>query len=174
MLKKTTLTFVLAASAAILQAQGVTTTLPSLKPTPSQSSATSTTATTTKKSSNTGEIFRWVDAKGRVQYGADVPEEFRSQARKVDTRSNIVSSRVPARITAPQNQDAQSPETQQPVARKQVTEAEKCEAAWQEYRASQECFNQFRRGVAGAGRGTGLSPEAQTQCKDVTEPAACR
>jgi hypothetical protein len=71
----TALTWLLAVIPVLAQAQGSTPTLASPKPTPSQSTTTSTTATV-KKPSNTGEIFRWVDAKGRVQYGADVPEEY--------------------------------------------------------------------------------------------------
>jgi Domain of unknown function (DUF4124) len=165
------------------------------KPTPSLSVSTSTTAT--KRSANTGEIFRWVDKNGKVHYSSDVPEDHKSTARKVDTRGNIVSSRVPASIAAA---PAPAP-AQDAVARQPITEREKCEAAWQEYRASQDCYAGFRRGLttkpgsasgtgsgAGSGSGTGsgsaatgpkrarsgVSPEAESQCKSVTEPAPCR
>jgi hypothetical protein len=169
-MRNTVLMMMLSFTATAVNAQGATATLPALKPTPTSSIGTTTTAT--KKPSNTGEIFRWTDAKGRVQYGAEVPEEYRAKARKVDSTINVVKPPVPANIG--QRAPAAQPEPSQPAARKPVTEREKCEAAWQEYQASQECFNQFRRGVAGAGRGTGLLPEAQNKCKDVTEPAPCR
>ncbi len=145
-------------------------------PKPTPSSSTSTTTTATKKPNTSGAIYRWTDAQGRVQYGAEVPEQYQAKSRKVDSSINIVKTPAPASIGQPPPAPAPAPQSasSQPTARKPVTEREKCEAAWQEYQASQECFNQFRRGIAGPGRGTGLTPEAQRQCKDVTEPAACR
>jgi Domain of unknown function (DUF4124) len=143
------------------------------KPTSSVSTSTSTTAT--RKPSNTGEIYRWVDKNGKVQYSADVPEDRRSTAKKIDTRGNIVSSRVPASIggaPAPAPLDDAAP-----AARKPVTEREKCEAAWQEYNAAQACFARYRQGtVAGAGKksGVNVSPEALENCQNIAEPAACR
>jgi hypothetical protein len=138
-------------------------------PAPSTSTATSTTAT--KKPVNTGEIFRWVDSNGKVQYSADVPEDRKSTARKVDTRSNIVSSRVPASISAaPQP----GPRNEAPAARQPITEREKCEAAWQRYNESVACFSQNRQGINGKRAGTGISAEAQEKCQALAEPAPCR
>lgn len=143
------------------------------KPTPSASTSTSTTAT--RKPANTGEIYRWVDKNGKVQYSADVPEDRRSTARKVDTRSNIVSSQVPASISG-----APAPAPTQdaaPAARQPTTEREKCEAAWQQYNAAQACFARYRQGTAGgAGKksGVNVSPEAEEKCQNIAEPAACR
>jgi hypothetical protein len=136
--------------------------------TPAVSSATPTTAT---RKINTGEIFRWVDKNGKVQYSADVPEDRKSTARKVDTRSNIVSSRVPASIG-----NAPKPETNDSAAtpRQPITEREKCEAAWQRYNESVACFSQNRQGINGKRAGTGVSAEAQEKCQDVAQPAACR
>jgi hypothetical protein len=168
-MRNAVLTLMFSFAAAAVNAQGATATLPAIKPTPTSSIGTTT---TTKKPNNTGEIFRWTDAKGGVQYGTEVPEEYRAKARKVDGSINIVKSPAPASVG--QRAPAAQPESSQSAVRKPVTEREKCEAAWQEYQASQVCFNQFRRGVAGAGRGTGLLPEAQNKCKDVTEPAPCR
>jgi hypothetical protein len=147
------------------------TTATAATPTPSASSSTKTTAT---RKVNTGEIFRWVDSNGKVQYSADVPEDRKSTARKVDTRSNIVSSRVPASIGgAPQP----APGDAAPTVRQPVTEREKCEAAWQQYNAAQACFARYRQGtVSGAGKkaGVNVSPEAQEKCQNMAEPAACR
>jgi hypothetical protein len=144
-------------------------------PTPSVSSPTSTTSTTATRKTNTGEIYRWIDANGKVQYGADVPEDRKSTARKVDTRGNVVSSRVPASIgSAPQQPAA---DNAAPVARQPVTEREKCEAAWKAYNDSQACFAQYRQGtVSGAGNrsGSNLSPDALQNCQSLPEPAACR
>jgi Domain of unknown function (DUF4124) len=141
-------------------------------PTPSVSSPTSTTAT---RRANTGEIYRWIDANGKVQYGADVPEDRKSTARKIDTRGNVVSSRVPASIgSAPQQPAA---DNEAPIVRQPVTEREKCEAAWKAYNDSQACFAQFRQGtVRGAGNraGSNVSQEALGNCQSLPEPAACR
>jgi hypothetical protein len=152
-------------------------TVTAVTPTPSQSASTQTTAT--KKPSNTGEIYRWTDSKGRVQYGADVPEDRRSTARKVDTRGNIVSSRVPASIATPPS--AQAPAAPNaPAASKPpqlMSERERCEAAWKQYNEAQACFAQYRRGsVAGQGSkaGSSVAPEAFEKCPLLTEPAACR
>jgi hypothetical protein len=150
----------------------------SIKPTPTftftPSISTSTQTTATKKPSNTGEIYRWTDSQGRVQYGADVPEDRKSTARKLDTRANIVSSRVPARIyPVPQPEPSETA----PTAKKPSTEREKCETAWQQYNESQSCFAQYRQGtIAGSGKkaGSNLSPEAQENCKSLPEPAPCR
>ncbi len=141
-------------------------------PTPSTSTVASTTAT--KKPANTGEIYRWVDSKGKVQYSADVPEDRRSTARKVDTRGNIVSSRVPTSISgAPQV----APATDAPVTRQPVTEREKCEAAWKKFNEASSCFANARQGtVRGRGNNAGgnISGQTQEQCQSLTEPAPCR
>jgi Domain of unknown function (DUF4124) len=146
------------------------TTATAASPTPSASSGTSTTAT---RKVNTGEIFRWVDSNGKVQYSADVPEDRKSTARKVDTRSNIVSSRVPASIASPT--PAAEPETENdktPVSQPK-NERERCELAWKKYNESQACFAQYQRGAAG-NRGNSVSPEAQEKCQSLAEPAPCR
>lgn len=148
------------------------------KPTPSTSA--STTTTTTKKPANTGEIFRWIDSKGKVQYSSEVPEDRRSTARKVDTRTNIVSSRVPASIQGepqppPQPQSALGEAA--PAARQPITERDKCEAAWQAYRAAEQCFAQYRQSTAGGvgnKAGSKVSAEAQEKCPSLTEPQTCR
>jgi hypothetical protein len=136
------------------------------KPTPSTSIPTSTTAT--KKPANTGEIYRWVDKSGKVQYSADVPEDRRSTARKVDTRSNIVSSRVPARIQGAPVEDTE------PTARAPITEREKCEAAWKQYNESVACFSKGRQGINAGRTGTAISAEAQANCQNMAEPTPCR
>lgn len=143
--------------------------------TPTPSVSTSTSSTATKKPVNTGVIYRWVDRNGKVQYSADVPEDRRSSARKVDTRSNIVSSQVPARVevTPPTVQATDTP----PQARAPVTAREKCEADWQAYRAAQACFAQYRQGAGGSqgkAGGSYLRDEASTNCPNVPEPAPCR
>lgn len=143
-------------------------------------SNTATTATVAKKPANTGEIFRWVDKNGKVQYSADVPEDRRATARKVDTRSNIVSSRIPASIQgAPQPipDRGAAPDAGAANARQPITARDKCEAAWQAYRSAELCFAQYRQSTAaGAGSraGSRVSTEAQATCPALTEPAACR
>ncbi len=149
-----------------------TSTATAAMPTPSTSTVASTTVT--KKPANTGEIYRWVDSKGKVQYSADVPEDRRSNARKVDTRSNIVSSRVPTSISgAP----IVTPETDALVTRQPVTEREKCEAAWKKYNEASACFANARQGtVRGRGNNVGgnIAGQTQEQCQSLTEPAPCR
>jgi hypothetical protein len=143
------------------------------KPTLSISTSTSTTAT--KRPANTGEIYRWVDKNGKVQYGADVPEDRLSTAKKIDTRGNIVSSQVPSSMggaPAPAPSDEA-----EPAARKPMTNQEKCEAAWRQYDEAQACFARHRQStVAGAGRkaGVNVSPEGQEKCQNIAEPPACR
>lgn len=160
--------------AALLLHQGaiLAQTSTSAMPTPSTSIATSTTAT--KKPANSGEIYRWVDKNGKVQYSTDVPEDRRSTARIVDTRSNIVSSRVPASISgAPQA----APASNAPVTRQPVTEREKCEAAWKKFNEASSCFTNARQGtVRGRGNNAGgnIAGQTQEQCQSLTEPAPCR
>jgi hypothetical protein len=143
--------------------------------TPSTATSTATSTAATRKNANSGEIFRWVDSKGKVQYSAEVPEDRLSTARRVDTRSNIVSSRVPASI-------AVSPPNPPPAettasARAPVTEREKCEAAWKKYNEAVACFAQARqgtvRGRGGSGGGNVAAAEA-AQCQSLAEPAPCR
>jgi hypothetical protein len=169
----------LAMGAGAALAQTATTTMPSSKSTTSTSataatptaSVSSSTKTTATRKVNTGEIYRWVDSQGRVQYGADVPEDRKATARKVDTRSNIVSSRVPASLGgAP----LPAPSDAAPTPRQPITEREKCEAAWQKYNESVACFSQNRQGINGKKAGTGVSAEAQEKCQDIAQPAACR
>ncbi len=151
------------------------TSLTAAAPTASTSSPTQTTATSRPK--NTGEIFRWVDSQGRVQYGADVPEERRATARKIDTKGNIVSSRVPERfIPQPPLISAES-SLALPQGRQPITEREKCEAVWAQYNEAQACFAQYRQGTTrGAGKksGSNVAPEALEACQSLPEPAACR
>jgi hypothetical protein len=160
---------VLAQTAPSIQPSKTTTTT-TITPAPSASSNTTTTAT---RKVNTGEIFRWVDKSGKVQYSADVPEDRKSTARKVDTRSNIVSSRVPASISgAPQNTPA--PSDGAPAMRQPTTERERCEAAWQRYNEAVACFSQNRQGINGKRAGSSISAQAQETCQALPEPAACR
>jgi hypothetical protein len=160
---------------ALYQCAAFSQTSTAAQPTPSASTSTSTTAT--RKPANTGEIYRWVDKNGKVQYSTEVPEDRRSTARKIDTRGNIVSSRVPASISgapAPATDPASdaAPSTRQPI-----TEREKCEAAWKQYNESQACFAGYRQGtVKGRGNksGSNMAEEALEKCQSLPEPAPCR
>jgi hypothetical protein len=142
----------------------------------------SPTATTVTRKTNTGEIYRWVDAKGKVQYGSEVPEDRQSTARKIDTRGNTASSRVPASLGKAAVQPSSSDAA--PAQRQPITEREKCEAAWEKYRAAQDCFAQLgrdeirtRAGAGSSGRarlGSRPSEEAAQKCESVIEPQPCR
>jgi hypothetical protein len=147
---------------------------PTASPTTTATTATTTTAT---KAANKGEIYRWVDKNGKVQYSTDVPEDRKATARKVDTRVNIVSSRVPASIgTTPTEIPPREASQSEPVSssRQPVTEREKCEAAWQRYNDAVACFAPYRQGINGASRGAIVAPEAFEKCQSLPEPAPCR
>lgn len=151
------------------------TSLTAATPTASTSSPTKTSATSKPK--NTGEIYRWVDSQGRVQYGSDVPEERRATARKLDTKGNIVSSRVPERLIPQFPPISAESNLAWPQSRQPVSEREKCEAAWAQYNEAQACFAQFRQGTKrGAVKksGSNVAPEALETCQTLPEPAACR
>ncbi len=144
---------------------------PTLSINTTPSASTSTTAT---RKARSNDIYRWVDSKGKVQYSADVPDDRLSTARKVDTRSNIISSRVPARISGappPSSPDGT------PIARTPVTEREKCEAAWKKYNEAVACFANARQGTV-RGRankaGGNVAGSEESQCQSITEPAPCR
>ena len=147
---------------------------PSNTQTVAPSVSASGSATTAQKTANTGEIFRWIDSKGKVQYSTDVPEDRRSTAKKIDTRGNVVSSQVPVTVQGePQNRQPSvaTPAAVASNARQPITERERCEAAWQAYRAAEQCFAQYR----GASRaGSRISEDAQKNCQPLPEPAACR
>jgi hypothetical protein len=146
-------------------------------PTTPSSISTSKTATATLSPLRSGEIYRWTDRLGRVQYGTLVPEEFSASGRKVDTRGNIVSSRVPASIGAASPRPAAADEPAVGKPKHLMNERERCEAAWKQYNEAQACFAQYRQAtVGGAGKksGSNASAEAQEKCQSFTEPAPCR
>jgi hypothetical protein len=135
-------------------------------------------ATATVNPLNSGIIYRWTDRQGRAQYGPVVPEEFKATARKIDTRTNIVSSRVPASIGSalpgPELLDEPAGTSKAKIP---ATERDRCEAAWQQYNEAQACFAKYRQSTAGgAGKraGSNISEEALKNCQSLTEPAPCR
>ncbi len=141
--------------------------------TPSASASGSAT-TATHKTANTGDIFRWIDSKGKVQYSTDVPEDRRSTAKKIDTRSNVVSSQVPVTVQGePQYRrpSVAPPAAAASTARQPITEQERCEAAWQAYRAAEQCFAQYR---SASRAGSRISEDALQNCQTLPEPRACR
>lgn len=118
------------------------------------------------------DLYRWVDATGRVQFSDSVPAEYRAVATKIDSRKFKISdeeraqaiarsARERARQAEAERLRSASVQTAVPsptsTSRKEnfpsgtLTEVE-CKQAWQSFHKSQECFAPFviYRGVNGA------------------------
>lgn len=138
------------------------------------------------------DVYRWVDAQGRVQLSDAVPERYQKSAVRIDTRRSELSeaqrAEVAARRSRQQAQDlaadarrtVNAPATApsaEPLAEAQAGTASlskprtvpgtpdvDCERQWRDYFDSQSCFAPYftDQGVRG---------EAFSRCKEVENPS---
>lgn len=132
------------------------------------------------------EVLKWVDENGRTHYGDVVPEKYRTPPKPVKLQDHTPSEadREAARRRSEADKAslaAQSapvaPQASAPSGQGKSRAVSECEKAWQEYSASQACFQPYRmaRGAArDGGTGNALNAEAYKKCKEVPEPQCQR
>lgn len=121
-----------------------------------------------------GEIYKWVDEAGRTHFGEEVPAKYRKGAATVAPQpvNTIQGSALRGPAAAPRATSAEAPETAEtpasPPATLPPSDAERCKAAQDRYRKSQECFARFRlaNGALRAG--------AAQECEDIPQPPPCQ
>ncbi len=126
------------------------------------------------------DVYKWVDEKGRIQYGEKVPAKYKANATKVDitTPAPTDAQRQEAEARAAKDKaDAESLATQRaksakprsepapkPVAASDDAKAKQCEADRKKYRESEACFAPYRNNAGS------INPEAFQHCVAVKEP----
>ena len=136
------------------------------------------------------EIFRWVDEKGKVNYGTSVPEKYRDKGRKLESESpddlkarrrdaeaRVAREKAAAEATGkPQTGESNSAKTAAVPAKsasaapkaKQLGSDATCAELWNEYKASIDCFAPYVRG-----NGT-VQPEGFEKCPTIKQPIHCK
>ena len=123
------------------------------------------------------DIFKWVDEKGRIQYGESVPAKYAKSATKIDPgeiqpQATEAQRQEAAARAAKDKADAQSltsrtENTDKPsrsVSASTDNITAQCEAEKKKFRDSEACFPQYRT-PSGA-----IVPEAFRHCVEVKEP----
>ena len=127
------------------------------------------------------DVYKWVDEKGRIQYGETVPAKYKSSATKVDVTTPLptdaqrqeamaraAKDKAAAESSAAQRAKSTAPRSDpapRPVVASDDAKAKQCEADKKKYQESEACFAPYRN-AAGA-----ISPEASQHCVQVKEPA---
>ncbi len=125
-------------------------------------------------------VYRWIDAKGRINYSEKVPENRRASAIAIDIgnmemtdaqkkaaaaklygEQESLRTRTPGVAVPPQRaaSAAAAPAPQRPLTA--------CEAAWKKFNDSQACFAPYR---FADGK---IRPEGFKKCQEVTQPDPC-
>ena len=130
------------------------------------------------------DIYKWVDEKGRIQYGQSVPDKYKKSAKKVvkDEAQPTEAQRQEAEARAAKDKvDAQALDAQKAKsdqANQAKTDSQRraapaaspddkvsqCEAEKKRYRDSEACFAPYRT-ATGA-----IQPEGFQRCVSVKEP----
>ena len=130
-----------------------------------------------------GEIYRWVDEKGKTHYSDTVPEKYRESAvtttphdepsdeqrREAEERAAAERRRAsergtdaPGQVATPMNR---GPQESRAVKGKQPNDAAvDCETQHRLYRESQACFNRYLLATGG------IREEAFKNCTEVADP----
>lgn len=92
------------------------------------------------------EIYKWVDEKGRIQYGDRPPETEKAKAKQVEVDVNVVHSerKLSLNPTAPKLPPSESQAATKPTAAQKPEPAENdnsCAAQWERYKKSEACFS---------------------------------
>ena len=123
------------------------------------------------------DVYKWVDEKGRVQYGESVPAKYKKSAVKIDPEeaqpkpTEAQRQEAAARAVKDKAEAAALPTrketTDKPpraVAAAPDNKTAQCEAEKKKYRESEACFRPYRT-PSGA-----IVPEAFQHCTEVKEP----
>lgn len=93
----------------------------------------------------TAEVFKWVDDKGQVHFGDQVPEQYQGQTQTVELQPNVIESN---RATTPDTHPASTPPVGQvpprvasKPAKTSTNPDDSCAAQWARFEASRACFN---------------------------------
>ncbi len=109
------------------------------------------------------ETYTWTDKQGKKHFGDEVPKEYLSQSKTVDTKSTntIPGVETPHNNTPNNNNNkAQFIEVPNSSPKKSAT----CEQQKNEYLSAQLCFNKCRL------VGGGINKAKCADCKDVAKP----
>ncbi len=108
------------------------------------------------------ETYTWTDKQGKKHFSDEVPKEYISQSKKVDTKVTNTIPSVEATTHEPpkSNSTAQFIEVPNSSPKKSST----CERLKNEYRNAQSCYNKCRL------VGGGINKAKCADCKDVKEP----
>ncbi len=125
------------------------------------------------------DVYKWIDDKGRTQYGESVPAKFKKSATKVDVtipepteaqrqeaaaravNDKAAAESLPANSAKPAKPRSAPPP---PAVASADARTKQCEADWKKYRESEACFAPYKS-KAGS-----ISPEAFQHCVEVKEP----
>jgi len=126
------------------------------------------------------DIFKWVDEKGRTQYGQSVPAQYKKSAIKIDMEipTPTAAQREEAAARAAKDKEkadalatrklapAKPRTTATPAPAPAVVEskAARCEAERQKYRDSVACFAPYRMPNGS------IQPEGLEKCVSMKEP----
>jgi hypothetical protein len=126
------------------------------------------------------DLYRWVDEKGKVQYGDSVPERYKGQAKRIGGSNVSESDRSEAEARAARERsalekmgkarEARSGETRAtpaPAATppKAASSGNSCADQWSAFLANNACFDKFRNNNGS------VRPEAYSVCKQSTQPS---
>jgi hypothetical protein len=135
-----------------------------------------------------GDIYKWVDADGKVHYGNAIPKSHKDDAMKVDVYVPVVTDkqRQEAEARAAKDKESLKPKpipmpgpspVSNPVASSSVQASKsgnpytdkklRCEEEWRKYRESLDCVAPYMNG-AGA-----LRAEAYDHCVMLKQPELC-
>ena len=128
----------------------------------------------------TAEVYKWVDQAGKTHFGDTVPQQDQPAAKPVNLHGAASvsaerrrdaqqrSAAAQGRLRAAENQAGAKavapiaePDPTPPKPRPRTSEEKLAD-----FRASQECFDPFHNY-----RGTGIKPEAFSQCSEIKDPA---
>jgi cobalamin-dependent methionine synthase I len=130
------------------------------------------------------DIFRWVDENGKIHFGDSVPDRYRREAKKLDSKGAEVTSaqrqqaeerlaKEKARAESLRkareaNSDVAQPSAAPtPAAPPVANNANACEEQLKKYLDSQTCFAPYML------KDGGVKPEAFQNCTEVKEPRGC-
>ena len=108
------------------------------------------------------ETYTWTDKKGHKHYGDEIPKEYISQGKQVDTKT---INTIPSVESTPPNTNTNNTTTnfiEVPNASPKTSDA--CEQQKRDYLNAQHCYNDCRMA------GGGINKAKCANCKDVKKP----
>ena len=137
-----------------------------------------------------GEVYRWTDENGQINYGDSFPGSQKRKAKIIDlTNTSIPEAQrqeaesrlagdksllrqVAAPVASPPQSKAasrtSSPSTTSALTMSADERRRQCAEEWRKYNESYECFDPYRL------KGGGVRPEGFQHCTQLKEPEQCR